>query len=842
MSDNELKVLITAQNDQLKTGMAEVTNTVNGAIAQMTSSFSGMNSSFGNIAEAIKGHFVGIAASITAAFSVKGIKEALSATEEYASGVRKLVNMMGLTAEAASALSAGLQIAGISVDEYVAANMRLLRQLKANEGKFEALGIEVRDANTNAFLPQPKIFENIIEKMKEYKSGTDQIMFAMDVLGPRGADLAFKFLRLKEAQEMATPIMQALNMEMGYNGVQAAKQYELQVNALAYAFTVLKVKIGMELMPQATGLAAMMRDVIVPSINIVIETLKGLYAAMTVFGTMAIELGLSIYGPLKAITDLILGILSATLKVGTGDFKGAWKALVDAGNIARDTMRTTGEAMVGEARTAYNAIKSLYTDSPFKGGAPAKPGTKEYVSPKEEKGTDKEAKSRLPEWKDELEQMKMDNKIYYQDSSEMDRAFWDKKLILAKGNAKEIIAVNHQLYELDKKSAKEAFDIAIDAQKTILSSEKSSAEQKAAAEKKVMDLTKAFYQESSAHYAKAKQEDAKVLDAFAKKEIENNIRILDSKLKSAESAIQVKEIETNTLAQLGVISSKKEIEITRQLNEQIYALSLERYTNELALEWERPGAYAKVLDKIKELNDKHNVDMAKSDQKMILEQHKTWTSITGAIRNAFTQSIQGIMQGTTTLKQAFQNLATSILSSLANVFIEIGLKWAEQQVKMLLGIGEKTAAETAAAATTMATKSTEAATVVPLEAAEAGGGAAAAVAGIPFVGPILAIAAMAAVFGAVMGLMSAEQGWDVDKGGLTMIHDKEMVLPSHLAEGVRNMTARGGGGGGGNVTFNVNAFDSKDVGAFFKKHGSVIANSLKGPQRSFQLNTVLGRR
>lgn len=91
---------------------------------------------------------------------------------------------------------------------------------------------------------------------------------------------------------------------------------------------------------------------------------------------------------------------------------------------------------------------------------------------------------------------------------------------------------------------------------------------------------------------------------------------------------------------------------------------------------------------------------------------------------------------------------------------------------------------------------------ITANAATAASGAAASQAGIPVVGPILAISAMGAMLSAVMGLLaevpSARGGWDVPAGynGLAMIHEREMVLPQEQADIIRS-------GGGGGITVNV---------------------------------------
>jgi hypothetical protein len=85
-------------------------------------------------------------------------------------------------------------------------------------------------------------------------------------------------------------------------------------------------------------------------------------------------------------------------------------------------------------------------------------------------------------------------------------------------------------------------------------------------------------------------------------------------------------------------------------------------------------------------------------------------------------------------------------------------------------------------------------------AAQAASGAYNALAGVPFVGPVLGAAAAATVFAAVLafkGLVaSAAGGYDIPAGAnpLTQLHAQEMVLPARLANPMRDMLASFGSG------------------------------------------------
>jgi hypothetical protein len=120
---------------------------------------------------------------------------------------------------------------------------------------------------------------------------------------------------------------------------------------------------------------------------------------------------------------------------------------------------------------------------------------------------------------------------------------------------------------------------------------------------------------------------------------------------------------------------------------------------------------------------------------------------------------------------------------------------------------------------------------ITANASTAASGAAASQAGIPVVGPVLAISAMGAMLSAVMGLMSnlpsARNGW-WDTGsyeGLMWIHANERVLNAKEAQDSRS------GGGVGGPTLNVYAYDAKGFDRVLGNHNSALAREMRQIRR-----------
>jgi len=121
----------------------------------------------------------------------------------------------------------------------------------------------------------------------------------------------------------------------------------------------------------------------------------------------------------------------------------------------------------------------------------------------------------------------------------------------------------------------------------------------------------------------------------------------------------------------------------------------------------------------------------------------------------------------------WQGIAQSITSSIAQIIAKKVAAWAVEKALAVAGIGAK--------------------------AADAGAGAASAMASIPYVGPVLALAAMASVFGAVSGMKSsvptasAAGGYDIPGtvNPIVQAHAREMILPARYADVIRGMADGG---------------------------------------------------
>lgn len=313
----------------------------------------------------------------------------------------------------------------------------------------------------------------------------------------------------------------------------------------------------------------------------------------------------------------------------------------------------------------------------------------------------------------------------------------------------------------------------------------------------------------------------------------------------------------------GRISQLERLDLEIEFENRRYQIAYDALQERIALAEQDPTYSQTAIDKLKaqmaELGQGHERTQAKNEGKRESQRQKDAPNVMEMLqdggKNVWQEAQQQMGQAFSAMLTRTQNFRTAM----NNFFKSMGQTFIQEMVtKPLMGMmqrmvqesaiykmifGTKETLETAAAAKTVATKSTETTTVVGKNAVQAASGAASSQAGIPYVGPILAVAAMAAMMAAVMGLMgggggsqttttttripSAAGGWDIPAGinPLTQLHENEMVLPAEHAQTIREMA---GQSGGDDSTIIINSTGGDFI------HKKDLAKLLKQMKRDFK--------
>lgn len=248
-----------------------------------------------------------------------------------------------------------------------------------------------------------------------------------------------------------------------------------------------------------------------------------------------------------------------------------------------------------------------------------------------------------------------------------------------------------------------------------------------------------------------------------------------------------------------------------------------------------------------EIRRRHAALSMDIQRQQAIESRGIWSDLADSISGLWDKGVQALMNGTLTWKNAFQAIGAEMTKWFATQVVGAMVKdWLAGQVKKIAAMLGFTATEkgiqAAGAATTVGIKGAETTAVASMNAVQAGTGAAASQASIPYIGPILALAAMATIFAAVSAMgkkKSAMGGYDIPKGvnPMTQLHEEEMVLPKQYANAIRGMTKGGAGEGGESsgaqpMQVNISAVDARGVRDLFMGNQEALVDALKKAHRN----------
>jgi hypothetical protein len=223
------------------------------------------------------------------------------------------------------------------------------------------------------------------------------------------------------------------------------------------------------------------------------------------------------------------------------------------------------------------------------------------------------------------------------------------------------------------------------------------------------------------------------------------------------------------------------------------ALDLTRQKTELEKEYQ---------NRIRVLNAQNATAMAKDNNTATDAIRAKWQSVFQPVVQAWSQSMRGMLQGTTNLRKALLSIGSAIEQEafewIAKVLTRFLVAEATKTGAAEAGAAARSGIEEAASVKSIALSAITALKQIVHQAAVAAAGAYAAIARIPYVGPVLAPAAAAAALYGVYALgksvLSAEGGLGEvpSDGTLISAHAREMVLPANLAVPLRQMLLSGG--------------------------------------------------
>jgi hypothetical protein len=202
------------------------------------------------------------------------------------------------------------------------------------------------------------------------------------------------------------------------------------------------------------------------------------------------------------------------------------------------------------------------------------------------------------------------------------------------------------------------------------------------------------------------KEEAKAKEEAAKRETEAARESLDEQARLANEQYKQVERNANFEVQMGRMSAEKRLQILRQAADSEYHSELQAIHAKEAIDQDDAEKLQADLNRERQLWQQHTQQVEQINQQAALATKQKWDHYFQTFNNGFRTAINGWLQGTQTIEQAFSKMLNSMLVSLADFVVQYLEKKAEMWLMdEILGASSQTSqvAKTASANVVMAT-------------------------------------------------------------------------------------------------------------------------------------------
>lgn len=715
----------------------------------------------------------GIGQAIAAAFAVQQIAEFVSKVAELGERLTNISEITGLATDKLVGWKGLMEDAGSSIDSYVGAQTRLSNAMAAARGgaqeqleAFKAVGISAAELNT---LSIDQVLMRIADAYAESANGAEKMTVNMRLLGRGASDM------IPVLNQGSDAIREYIATEAAYN----------PNSAMIAGMAETDGKID-DLGRRMGQLSQTVWSLLKPAFDVIIDGLVDFTQNMIVGlkETGALRYAFEGLAAVLKIVVVAITAVSSSLQILWAIGKGVVLYLLEGFKTLGEVIYLTFTLRFDEAKARFitgmsemaNIVRTAGASVVEAGEDFSKVWDKIWKSGGDAVGTAPASSSRpaLPNLGD------------------ANAARKELETLLATLSAKQA-------------ALKDDYEAVLRIENEKLS-----------AIEKVYGQDSKNYQDALRNKIRMEEEFNQKLRALAVERINTESELRRVRLDDARSEIDFQR-------QLGAMTERESIEAKRRIAEQEYQIDREKLVRQRDLDNTTLADREKLNNQIQLLDAKFATQQVQSQRDMAMAVKRVWDGILGGISSAISQSIRGIIQGTTTLKEAMNNLAQSIILTFVDMGIQLLMNWIATQIAMMI-LGKTTASGTAL-------------TSVMADAARAGAAAYASTAAIPIIGPALAPAAATVAYAGTAAYAAAipfaAQGYDVPQDTLAYIHKKEMVLPEQLSEGIRDMVS--GGRTGGGDTYNIKAVDVDSFRRLLRESPNAVASALRMARRNYAL-------
>lgn len=701
---------------------------------------------------------------------VVNVKHLVDQFAETVNEAQDLSRALGITTNEVAGLQAVIADVNSSTGEYTLAMRGLQRELTKNEEGLQKLGLRTRETN-GELRPMNELMLDAIEVTNTFREGTDRSIAAQEFFG-RGVEGTSRLLLInRQALADDAAAAKELGLEIGGNATAAWKEFDSANDLATLGMKGFGNAIGEVVMPAVTSLLDLFNAAAPAAIRIVRNAVAGL---TTVFLGLVNGVRLAwevINAMVFSVAEPILALGKAVSRILSGDMEGAADAIRNAPkNIAAAWENAFANVLKSSEDTNDRLARMWGAASGDKGGT----GDNQAA-----KGT---RRAIMP---DELKPQK---------------ATKDKKEHLDSRMAEW----QAELDELKIKYQKEN-DL-----------REMSKEQELAYWRDISEMADVNAREKVELRKRTAQTELEILKAQRTEMLALSEEAISAYKAQQLDVVEATRAEGQHKLDMQRITQMEMLQLEEQLEADRFKITADAVRSRLALLATDPTKNAVALQKLNDELAAVEREHAQKQKGILMQQQKEqlkdWRTMFDAIGSGFGNVVTGLVNQTMTIGQAMKSLLSSTLTAVGNFIGQmIAKKVAAFAMEKALAMG-----------------------LISVDAAKAGAGAAASQAGIPIVGPALALGSMATIMAAVLGLgatvASASGGYDIPAGvnPMTQLHEREMVLPAQQADAVRAM-AEGGGGMGGGVT--IQALDARSFERWLKGSGGDVMLKYLGSRK-----------
>nr|WP_316642885.1 hypothetical protein [uncultured Roseateles sp.] len=710
------------------------------------------------------------------------LKKFITDANEWNGTAGRMAVQLDLTTQRASVLNVALARLGMDSDLYLGASQKLSKQIQSNAQAFEVMGIKVRDSS-GAYRPVTELMGEVNAKLIAIKNPIEQNIAGMQVYGKGWSEIRGILRLTAEQMNQAEVRARELGLIVGPEGVAMSKQYAAQMRDLTLVGKAMEVQFGNALLPVFSRIGEAMSRELPKSASLFGQVLGTVMETVTV---LAANLQFVVGGIGRDLGAIAAGMAA----VLTGDLAGAKAihemAIEDAKRSRAELDALEAKVLGVNARLQNVGQGSRDEDYGHEGRGSRDQGPRYKFKEKEEKFA--ADPSRMPQWETALAEKKvalerealLDGE-YRTMSKAAELSYWRELTKRKDLSDNERISVSRRTADVEMALNREAFDVRIKTLQAEAEQYKHNTDKRLEVENR-LQLQYAFgtkeYEESQRRIVAIRRQADEQLKAIAQSRAE-------AERQAQTQTIALEEQTALQAEQLGLITTAQLLAKQAEFEERRYQIAFTAIQERLRLAEADPDRspveVERIHREIEQLEQQHQLRMGqiKGDQQLDLmaPQIEIFKSVQNTLSQTALTMVTNWRNASSALRSMFASIGSTMISELITKPAAAKVvAWLRERAMTLFGIGA--------------------------DAAKAGSGAAASQAGIPVVGPALALASMASVFAAVTAMggnvpsFSAAKGFDIPGGVNPIIqaHAREMVLPEEQADVVRDMAGGGAGG------------------------------------------------